>query len=74
MAVKHIISPGIGFSPGSVEYIVTRGFGASQAVAETGTPSPDVFTAARRGQTFTANRGQTFTATRRGQTFEGRTF
>ena len=25
MPVKHIISPGIGFSPGSVKYIVTRG-------------------------------------------------
>lgn len=25
MAVKHLISPGIGFSPGSVKYIVTRG-------------------------------------------------
>ena len=25
MSVKHIISPGIGFSPGSVKYIVTRG-------------------------------------------------
>lgn len=35
MAVKHIISPGIGFSPGSVEYIVTRGFGASAIVPST---------------------------------------
>lgn len=26
MAIKDIIAPGIGFSPGSVEYIVTRGF------------------------------------------------
>ena len=25
MSTKHIISPGIGFSPGSVKYIVTRG-------------------------------------------------
>ena len=25
MPVKHIISPGIGFSPGSIKYIVTRG-------------------------------------------------
>ena len=25
MATKHIISPGIGFTPGSVKYIVTRG-------------------------------------------------
>jgi len=25
MPVKHLISPGIGFSPASVKYIVTRG-------------------------------------------------
>lgn len=25
MPAKHIISPGLGFSPGSVKYIVTRG-------------------------------------------------
>ena len=25
MPVKHLIGPGIGFSPGSVKYIVTRG-------------------------------------------------
>ena len=25
MPVKHLISPGIGFLPGSVEFIVTRG-------------------------------------------------
>lgn len=25
MPTKHIISPGLGFSPGSVKYIVTRG-------------------------------------------------
>lgn len=33
MATKHIISPGIGFSPGSVKFIVTRGFAISQAAA-----------------------------------------
>ena len=31
MATKHIISPGIGFSPGSVKYIVTRGLITSAA-------------------------------------------
>lgn len=25
MPIKHLISPGIGFSPGSVKYLVTRG-------------------------------------------------
>lgn len=25
MPVKHLVSPGIGFSPGSVKYVVTRG-------------------------------------------------
>lgn len=25
MPIKHLISPGIGFSPGSVKYIITRG-------------------------------------------------
>ena len=29
MSTKHIISPGIGFSPGSIKYIVTRGLLAS---------------------------------------------
>ncbi len=29
MATKHIISPGIGFSPGSIEFIVTRGLAAA---------------------------------------------
>ena len=33
MAIKHIIAGGIGFAPGSVEYIVTRGFDSSSAVA-----------------------------------------
>lgn len=32
MAIKHIISPGIGFSPGKVQYIVTRGFGVGIAI------------------------------------------
>lgn len=36
MAVKHIISPGIGFSPGSVKYIVTRGL-----LPATDTDGPD---------------------------------
>lgn len=25
MPIKHLISPGIGFSPGSVKYLITRG-------------------------------------------------
>lgn len=32
MAIKDIISPGIGFTPGSVEFIVTRGLGAGAVV------------------------------------------
>lgn len=32
MAIKDLISPGIGFSPGSVEYIVTRGMDSGEAV------------------------------------------
>ncbi len=31
MTVKHIISPGIGFSPGSVKFIVTRGLSTTSA-------------------------------------------
>jgi len=34
MPVKHLISPGIGFSPGSVKFIVTRGLLAGAAVVE----------------------------------------
>jgi len=30
---KHLISPGIGFSPGSVKYIVTRGLSIGAVVA-----------------------------------------
>lgn len=33
MATKHLVSPGIGFTPGSVKYIVTRGLFPSGAVA-----------------------------------------
>ena len=33
MAVKHIISPGIGFSPGSVKFIVTRGLSIAAVAA-----------------------------------------
>lgn len=47
--------------------------GEAVVAEETGTPSPDVFTAPRRGQTFIGVRGQTYIAPRRGQTFEGRT-
>ena len=36
MPIKHIISPGIGFSPGSGEYIVTRGFVAGEVIIPTG--------------------------------------
>lgn len=32
MAVEDTISPGVGFGPGSVQYIVTRGLGGSLAV------------------------------------------
>lgn len=31
MAVRHMIAAGIGFRPGSVKFIVTRGLGASSA-------------------------------------------
>ncbi len=33
MAIKDIIARGIGFSPGAVQFIVTHGFGAGEAVA-----------------------------------------
>ena len=33
MAIKELIGPGIGFSPGNVQYIVTRGLGAAAVVA-----------------------------------------
>lgn len=32
MSTKHLISPGIGFSPGSIKYIVTRGLIAGEVV------------------------------------------
>ncbi len=32
MAVKDMIGPGIGFSPGSVKFIITRGLTSSAAV------------------------------------------
>ena len=32
MAIKHLVSPGIGFSPGSIKYIVTRGLISKQVV------------------------------------------
>ncbi len=35
MAIKDIIARGIGFSPASVKFIVTHGFGAGVAVADT---------------------------------------
>ncbi len=37
MAIKDLISPGVGFAPGSVEYIVTRGLDAGAAAVE---PAP----------------------------------
>ena len=40
MSVKHIISPGIGFSPGSVKFLVTRGF-AQAAVTPDGPFGPE---------------------------------
>ena len=36
MAIKDIIASGIGFSPGNVEYIVTRGFVSGEIVIPTG--------------------------------------
>ena len=33
MAIKDIIAPGIGFTPGGVNYIVTRGFDNGPAAA-----------------------------------------
>jgi len=35
MAIKNIIAGGIGFSPGSVKFIPTRGFIAAAVVAAT---------------------------------------
>lgn len=32
MAIKDIIGPGIGFTPGSVKYIVTRGLAIAEEV------------------------------------------
>ncbi len=40
MAIKDMISPGIGFTPVSVEYIVTRGLDAGPAV---GAPAGGIF-------------------------------
>jgi len=34
VSIKHLISPGVGFSPGSIKYIITRGFVAGEAVEE----------------------------------------
>lgn len=34
MAIKNIIAGGIGFSPGSVKFIPTRGFISGEAVAD----------------------------------------
>lgn len=31
MSIKNMISPGIGFSPGSVKFIVTRGLSTTSA-------------------------------------------
>ena len=41
MATKHIISPGIGFTPGGVKYIVTRGLIAAPAVVAPTLVTPD---------------------------------
>lgn len=69
MPVKHLITPGIGFSPGSVQYIITRGLSA--APNEAG--SIEVFHSAKRGQVFTALRGMpTFHGTKRGTVFTAR--
>ena len=34
MAIKNIIAQGIGFTPGSVKWIPTHGFGTGAAVAD----------------------------------------
>lgn len=36
MAIKDMIGPGIGFNPGSVKFIVTRGLGSSAVVTVAG--------------------------------------
>ena len=36
MAVKDLISPGIGFTPASIKFILTRGLGIGAAVANVG--------------------------------------
>lgn len=39
MAIKNIIARGVGFTPGSVEFIVTHGFGAAEEAEEAAAPS-----------------------------------
>lgn len=46
MAIKNVIAAGIGFSPGSVKFIPTRGFIASSAIPD---PIVDTGTYARVG-------------------------
>ena len=36
MAIKDLISPGIGFAPGSIKFILTRGLGIGAAVVNVG--------------------------------------
>ena len=43
MAIRDLISPGIGFSPGSGKYIVTRGLLAGAAVVASGPDYADAW-------------------------------
>jgi len=61
MAVKHIIAAGIGFSPGGVGYIVTRGFGSAEV---SGVEPVGIPVAKGRLATVNAAKGRTTAAGR----------
>lgn len=49
MAIKDIVNRGIGFSPGSVKFIPTLGFGSALVVAASVTPSSPAYSGRTRG-------------------------
>ncbi len=62
MAIKHIISPGIGFSPGSVKFIVMRGLKSGEVVTASGMAEM-AFTSDQPEMTFTSKQPEmTFTS------------
>ena len=57
MAIKNIIAAGIGFSPGSVKFIVTRGLSIGAAVAVSSEGAARVVTYAQDSPTVVQNTG-----------------